>query len=391
MNILIVAPFVTFPDEPGANRFVALAKMLSDKHQVTLVTSRFCHILKSQRNKINNLENINVVLLEEYGYQKNVGVQRVLSHHKFCENFKQFLLNQSTKFDVVYSAYPLIKTNNILGKYKYQLDYKLIIDVQDIWPESIFGPIPWLSNSIGKLALTPLIQYANHAYAQADGLVAVSDTYMKRADVNQLAEDKKAVVFIGADRLFFNHQKLKHDKLVAVYIGTMAGSYDLETVVKAAAQCQSTVKVVFIGTGPDEQKLKELNTKLGKPVEFMGTFPYEQAMQYVSQCDVAINPIRPSSVATITNKLSDYYCCGLPIVSCQENEEVQCLLAKGGGFNYRAGDADDLADKLQQLAQNQANLKAMSTINQQIAEKYFLREQSYLKIIQLIEHIFETK
>ena len=69
MNILIVAPFVTFPDEPGANRFVALAKMLSDKHQVTLVTSRFCHILKSQRNKINNLENINVVLLEEYGYQ----------------------------------------------------------------------------------------------------------------------------------------------------------------------------------------------------------------------------------------------------------------------------------------------------------------------------------
>lgn len=48
-NILLVAPYVTFPDEPGANRFIAIAKLLSKKYNVTLVTSRFCHILKSHR------------------------------------------------------------------------------------------------------------------------------------------------------------------------------------------------------------------------------------------------------------------------------------------------------------------------------------------------------
>ena len=45
-HILIVAPYITFPNEPGANRFIAVAKKLSQKYSVTLVTSKFCHILK---------------------------------------------------------------------------------------------------------------------------------------------------------------------------------------------------------------------------------------------------------------------------------------------------------------------------------------------------------
>ena len=35
-KILVVAPYVTFPDEPGANRFIAIAKILSKKYDVDI-------------------------------------------------------------------------------------------------------------------------------------------------------------------------------------------------------------------------------------------------------------------------------------------------------------------------------------------------------------------
>lgn len=236
MKILIVAPYVTFPDEPGANRFIAIARILSKKYDVTLVTSRFCHILKSHRGERKNLDGINVVLLDEPGYKVNVSFGRLKSHYEFCKNLQRFMLANNCKYDLVYSAYPLIKTNYILGKLKEKLGFKLVMDIQDIWPESIFGPIPLLSNYFGKLILSPITRYANHTYAHADALVAVSETYMYRADVNNLDNQYKEVVYIGADNLHFNSEINKSDqkKMIATYIGTMAGSYDLETLVRAS-------------------------------------------------------------------------------------------------------------------------------------------------------------
>ena len=390
-KILVVAPYVTFPDEPGANRFIAIARILSKKYDVTLVTSRFCHILKSHRGERKNLDRISVVLLDEPGYKVNVGFGRLKSHHEFCKNFQRFMLKNPCKYDLVYSAYPLIKTNYILGKLKEKLGFKLIMDIQDIWPESIFGPIPLLSNYFGKLILSPIIKYANHTYAHADALVAVSETYMNRADVNHLDNQYKEVVYIGADNLHFNSEinKLSQKKIIATYIGTMAGSYDLETIVRASTLCHDQVEIQFIGTGPHEERLKKLNSELGGYVKFNGIMPYDHAMEKLKYSDIAINPIHLTAQQSITNKLSDYFCSGLPILSCQENLEVQKLLAVGGGMHYKSGNPDDLAQKLILLAKDRAELNRMSAINKKIAKECFLREISYRKIMNLVERMVD--
>lgn len=388
-NILIVAPFVTFPNEPGANRFIALAKILNAKYNVTLVTSKFCHILKSHRDEIKSLGDINVVLLDEPGYRVNVGLGRLKSHHEFCKNFEKFMLSTSGEYSVVYSAYPLIRTNYILGKLKERLGFKLIIDVQDVWPESIMGPIPVLSNTVGKLILSPITKYANLTYAFADALVAVSNTYMERANIKNLDNQYKKVVYIGADQLHFNSEIKQSNpkKIIATYIGTMAGSYDLETLVRASTLCHKQVDIQFIGTGPHEDRLKQLNLKLGGYVKFRGIMSYDKAMLELKSSDIAINPIRSTAQQSITNKLSDYFCCGLPILSCQENLEVCELLAQGGGIHYQCGNADELAKKLIFLAENREVVREMSIINKKIAKEHFLRESSYMKIIELIARL----
>ena len=388
-NILIVAPYITFPNEPGANRFIAVAKKLSQKYSVTLVTSKFCHILKSIRAQNPNMQDFKVILIDEPGYQKNVSFKRLLSHHIFCKKFEQFLASYNQPIDLVYSAYPLIKTNYILGRYKKKYGYKLVIDVQDIWPEAISGPIPIFSNVIVQKILSPITRYANTTYSLADGLVAVSKTYLKRSDVKNLDDNLKKVVYIGADSLHFeNYEKEKKaQKIIATYIGTMAGSYDLETVVKAAALCHEFVQIQFIGTGPHEQNLKTLNTEHGNYIRFLGSLTYDNAMKILMSSDIAINPIKATSQATITNKLSDYFCCGLPIISCQEAEEVKELLALGGGVQYCANNAADLAKQLIRLSQDRETLEKMSLVNQNIAKERFLRDISYNEISHLVDKL----
>lgn len=390
-HILLVAPYLTFPNEPGANRFITLTNMLSQEYEVTLITSRFCHFLKSQRTDAYPLKNVELVLLDEPGYTNNVSISRLTSHRVFCNNLIKYMESNTKPIDLVYSAYPLIYTNYYLGKNKHKFGYKLVIDVQDVWPDAIMGPISLFSNPLGKLTLAPVNKYANVTYGYADGLIAVSETYLKKADVNQLPQDKKASVFIGSERLFFDpnhHPSQAPDKpIVATYIGTMAGSYDLDTIVRAAPLVKDKVHIQFIGTGQDESGLQALNKTLGGHVRFLGTMKYNDAMQILSQSDIAINPIKTHAQQSITNKLSDYFCCGLPILSCQENDEVKKLLSQGGGMQYVSQNPSDLAQKLLYLGAHRDNLSNMSEVNKNIAKSKFLRERSYIQIVDVVARV----
>lgn len=201
MNITIVAPYCSLPSEPHFNRFWYLAELLSQSHDVLLITSNFKHYDKSFRRpedaEAASQGRLKVMLLEESGYSKNVSLGRVTSHHRFVKHFEKWLENcRPGEQDVVFSAYPLIATNLLLGKHKTRLGYKLIVDVQDVWPESFSSVVPFLKKVPHNLL--PFASRANQVYRYADALVAVSQTYLDRAkEANPNVPGE--VVYIGAD------------------------------------------------------------------------------------------------------------------------------------------------------------------------------------------------
>lgn len=201
MNITIVAPYCSLPSEPHFNRFWYLAELLSQSHDVLLITSNFKHYDKSFRRpedaEAASQGRLKVMLLEESGYSKNVSLGRVTSHHRFVKHFEKWLENcRPGEQDVVFSAYPLIATNLLLGKHKARLGYKLIVDVQDVWPESFSSVVPFLKKVPHKLL--PFASRANRAYRCADALIAVSQTYLDRAkEANPNVPGE--TVYIGTD------------------------------------------------------------------------------------------------------------------------------------------------------------------------------------------------
>ncbi|HHS2169424.1 TPA: glycosyltransferase [Neisseria meningitidis] len=387
MNITIVAPYCSLPSEPHFNRFWYLAELLSQSHDVLLITSNFKHYDKSFRRpedaEAASQGRLKVMLLEESGYGKNVSLGRLASHHRFVRHFEKWLENcRPGEQDIVYSAYPLIATNLLLGKHKARLGYKLIVDVQDVWPESFSSVVPFLKKVPHNLL--PFASRANQAYRYADALVAVSQTYLDRAkETNPNVPGE--VVYIGADFPKLDAAPAKDfgdDKTRFFYLGTLSYSYDVETVCKGVLKlldAGENVELHIMGGGPDLDRLKQYACD---DIKFYGYIPYAEMMSVAKGCDIAINAIQSYSMASITNKLSDYMALQKPILNSQTNAEVLSLLNLLPHENYRSGDVDSFV----QAAKDILKRKNDPVQSDEIVRR-FRRDISYRKIVNLIERL----
>lgn len=386
MNITIVAPYCSLPSEPYFNRFWYLAERLSQSHDVLLITSRFRHYDKSFRRHEDAAATSNgrlhVKLLDEPGYRKNVSLARVASHRVFVRNLARWLHSpQAAEQDIVYSAYPLMATNLLLGKHKARLGYKLIVDVQDVWPESFSSVVPFLKKVPHKLL--PFASRANRAYRCADALVAVSQTYLDRAKEANPNVPGEAV-YIGTDFAPIPPPppRFRSKTTRLFYLGTLSYSYDVETVCKGVRKLLDDgedVELHIMGGGPDLDRLKQYACE---GIKFYGYIPYAEMMSVAKGCDISVNAIHSYSMASITNKLSDYMALQKPILNSQVNDEVAEVLTLLPHADYRSGDVDSFI----QAAKDILARKNDPVQSDEIVRR-FRRDISYRKIVNLIERL----
>lgn len=410
-SILLVAPYVSLPGEPNFNRFLSLCYLWAPKYSVTLVTSSFCHWTKEPRRREHEaLADLpfKLVLIDEPGYQKNVSVARYLSHRTFHKAFKRWLLNEYSRgasFDLVYSAFPLISTNLTLGSLKHQLRYKFVIDVQDIWPDSIFSAVPLLAKA--GFLLAPLRKNAHRAYGYADGLVAVSETYLQVAR-SHCANTMGQVTYLGSDYQLIESipaKALDPRTLRMVYLGTLSHSYDVETVIRGFVQLDfiqlaaqlpqpfERVELHILGDGPNREKLEKIVSEAAVGnIVFHGYLPYKTMAAFVKSCHFFINPIVGSATQSVTNKLSDYIAFGLPIISSQNNWEAMELVNARGGYRFEAGLPESFAAiTAQALTAYESTHKEDKAGNGERGrdrlDTLFDRRTAYPKITEFIERV----
>ncbi|PFO04948.1 glycosyltransferase WbuB [Bacillus sp. AFS076308] len=399
-KILLVAPFTILPGEKGFNRFTYIAEKLSGKgHNVTLLTSNFKHSDKNFRDKT-KIENINngikyeIVMIDELGYQRNIGIDRIKSHKYFSKQLAVYLKNIRQRPDVIYCAYPMMDAAFIVGRYakKYQIPF--VMDIQDVWPEAIKNAIP-LPELLVDFLLYPLTVYANKIYSLADYVVGVSKSYVQRVSKVNLNAKSYLPIFIGTDLGVFDSNKenyIKKDpnEFWITYIGTLSYSYDLETVIHAVAilknKGHSNIIFKVLGSGPLQSKFEKLANQLGAPVDFMGHFKYEEMIPYLINSNLAANTISKGAQQSITNKIGDFLSAGLPILNSSLNQEfMNMVTTESIGYNYNPGDTVKLAGLIEHLYHNRGLCAKFGANARKLAEEKFDRRQSYGEIYNLIE------
>ncbi|SIS62935.1 glycosyltransferase family 4 protein [Salimicrobium flavidum] len=399
-DVLIVTNYCQFPGESGNNRYTYLADMLAaEGFEVEIVTSTFNHKTKSQRPFTgDDVKNVSykTTLINEPGYPENVSFKRLYSHRIIALNIMNYVERRKLP-DLIYCPFPPITIGKKMAEFAKRNRIPFVIDIQDLWPEAfrmVFNP-PFLSNILYR----PFERAANKIFGQVDAIVGVSRTYVDRAYSVNRKNVGRSSVFLGTDLNHFDSlvekaELLSDEKsgIKVAYIGTLGSSYDINLITDAIAllkrEGRTDIHFVVMGEGPKREAFAQYAQRSGISYEFTGMLPYEAMVKRLSQCDIAVNPIRKGAAQSIINKVGDYAAAGLPVVNTQENEEYRTYVDDLRiGFNCIPGESKDVAVKMEILCSDPDLRKEMGANNRKFAETNFDRRHTYPEIVRVIENL----
>ncbi|MDH2462030.1 glycosyltransferase family 4 protein [Clostridium perfringens] len=390
-DILMITHFTQLPGELGNGRFLyILNKLKYEDVNVELVTTNFSHSKKCKREKFYYKDlKYKITYINEVGYKKNISIKRIFSHRMFGRNLNKYLMNRK-KPDVIYCSIPSVDAAYCVAKYAKKNNVKLIIDIQDLWPEAfkmVFN-IPIISDII----FYPMNWKANFVYKNADKIIGVSETYVNRAlKVNKKVE-KGLSVFLGTDLNYFDSlikNDEKYNDFTIVYVGTLGHSYNIKLIIDALEQVKlkynKNINFLIMGDGPLKNEFESYSRHKNLQIEFTGRLKYEDMVPILKKCHLAVNPIVDGSAGSIINKVGDYAAAGLPVINTQNCIEYIELIEK-----YKAGincknDCESVLKAILRLYEDKELSIELGNNNRKLAENKFNRKKTYLQIIDLFK------
>ena len=74
-------------------------------------------------------------MINEPGYYKNVSLKRIISHRVFAKNVLEYV-KKIKKPDIIYCVVPSLDVADLITAYANKNNIKVIVDIQDLWPEA---------------------------------------------------------------------------------------------------------------------------------------------------------------------------------------------------------------------------------------------------------------
>jgi hypothetical protein len=341
-KVLIVSCFI---DKIENARPYLAYKFFRNNYNTKLVYSEFSHTFK----KYIKYEDKNFIPVKPLSYKRNISFSRILSHIIFALKIKGIIKKE--KPDLIYvtippnvAAYSVIK---IAGENKKT---KVIIDIVDIWPETL--PIPIVCKRYFNFFVGWFWKYLrNYALKRADYIVCQSNYFKQKLALKgnnvQVIHLAKIIKYYGkpiADVAFRKVIKI-------AYLGSMNTITDFDTLLKLSkALCLNNIEIILIGHG--ERKDWLLSALKGSNIKytyFGKIFEEEKKKEILSKCDFAFNGYKSNTEVALSYKSIDYLSYGLPLINSAKNDTWNFVEKYKIGFNYNKNTVDQLIENLKTL------------------------------------------
>ena len=295
---------------------------ISRGYAVNIITSDFSHIRKEKRSNIPN----GYIAIKTKPYNKNLSLDRIASHKEFARD--AFKLVEKHNPDLIWVMAPanyLIKEAHDYKKRNRCV--KAIIDIIDMWPESL--PI-----KINK-HLFPFNIWRNlrKKYINcADALVTECDFY-KIVLNGEYKKEIKTIYWARDNGEKDKSLDLPKNKLSLCYIGSINNIIDIDRIYELIYSCDMPVILYIIGEG---EKTDFFIDKLSEIcyVEYCGPIRDEERKNHIfKKCHAGINIYRDDLYIGLTVKCIDYFEHGLPIINNIKGDTWMLVLQNNVGIN----------------------------------------------------------
>lgn len=344
MNILLISLFES-PSEKGSNsRLSNILNSIGSANNVMVVTSDFNHGRKARRGVMpSRVNGKSIIYLPVPEYKKNLSIARIYSHCCFARLLKKFLNSLQVKPDMVYCAMPASSPALAAGKYCERNKIPFVVDVIDLWPNSLIplSPIKKLMEGL----VYPWKQISVKAYSKASYISAESKEYMKEAqryNPNVPASYTYLGVDIDRTRNLIESAVVEipskpKDEIWLCYGGSLGNSYDFDSILKAIRAIDRAgfkYKMWFVGGGEKENEIRTYAHKHELNVEITGRIAYNNYLKYLNLCDIAFNSFLPDTLVVHSYKFNDYVACGCYIINSLKGETAELLEESGIGITF---------------------------------------------------------
>ena len=377
-KVLIVSCFI---DKIENARPYLAYKYFRNNYNTKVVYSEFSHTFK----KYIKYEDENFIPVKTLSYKRNISFSRILSHIIFALKTKGIIKRE--KPDLIYvtippnvAAYSVIK---IAGKSKKT---KAIIDIVDIWPETL--PIPIVFKRYFNFFVGWFWKYLrNYALKRADYIVCQSNYFKQKLN---LEGDNIQVVHLAKIIKYYEKPiaDVAFGKVIKIaYLGSMNTITDFDTLLKISKKLGSEhIEIILIGDG--ERKdwllsvLKENNIKY---TYFGKIFEEGKKKEILSKCDFGFNGYKSNTEVALSYKSIDYLSYGLPIINSAKKDTWDFVEKYNIGFNYNENTIDQLIENLKIL--NNGELVGMKKNAHQCFLENFTWDKYKTKMSGIVNHL----
>ncbi|WP_227644849.1 glycosyltransferase family 4 protein [Enterococcus faecium] len=303
-----------------------MSKYFSSDYDVTVLTtepqypnSELYRNKKDWQSKVN--ENIKVIRVstKKKSYKHFLMVRLFLYLEVFIKLFRGIHNDLSKeKYDFIFVSSPPLSIP-LLGIYaKYKFKAKLILDVRDLWPETLTA-IKSISSLILQYISYPL---EKKIYQSSNSIIVNSEAFIPY--IREIIGPDKEIVFIpnSLTTKEFNYDKKYENKetIQIIYAGNLGIAQDLSVFLELANAFKNNniVKFVLMGYGIYSQDIIDTVKKRNLTnIEILQPEPRAKVLERMKESDIAYIGLENQSAfhTVIPGKLIDYMGAGLPIIA----------------------------------------------------------------------------
>ncbi|SDK13802.1 glycosyltransferase family 4 protein [Sediminibacillus albus] len=401
-KILIISQHF-YPEIGSAgNRMKNIYSMLKDKGlKVNILTTDPTYPLRNlysdetfwNDERLNRDQaNIHRVNVKNKKYSRSIW-NRLYYYVEITLKMIWFILRSKKDYDMVIATSPpiFIGIVGLIGKIRFKA--KFLLDVRDLWPESLKGvgvfnypPIIYGFRKVEKKLYKSADRILINSKGFSEYITAISPSFEDKITYIPNAAKKEEVLTPKyADNLNFK----------VIYAGNIGLAQNDRLLLDLAKELnEKSIEMTIIGYGLKRRGLLEDIEQEGlSNVKVLPPLTRNECFDLISKHQVGIVTLVKSDVfkTVLPGKVIDYMTCGVPIVASVSGFSKDIINREKVGFVSETQDVEGMLKHIDYLYKNPNKRREFGLNGQKYVEKNFLWEKNINTLINIINQEITDK
>ena len=337
---------------------------VDEGHNVTFFASTFRHTSKKQRylktTRVKVADNYDMLYVKSNAYKKNVSFERLYSHYAYSKTLIREIEKIETKPDVILIAYPPISIANEITKWAKKNAIPTVLDIIDPWPDILNKNRQGIFGSVPSFVVAPLKKKIQRIFTDATAISAISKKYIDWGSGYNNKHINSPFFYPAVDLTTIQNdmesisktEVKSSEEFRVIYAGSLAVSYDINTILKAAeilqAKFGNKIQFIIAGKGIQDVAVKKYIKEFSN-LRYLGWLTKEQLLKEYYNATLGLAQYTFGSTQTVTYKLFDLLSFNLPILNSLVGEMNEIIEENKVGLFNEPGDAQQLAENIELL------------------------------------------